>query len=214
MSDDGIGIASEDLPRIFDTFEQGERTITRRYGGLGLGLAISRSLIELHGGSISVTSDGKDKGATFRVELMATEVQTQRQTSTPVASPTASSAPLQILIVDDHVDTSKVMKIMLERRGYQVETADSVGSALQAGRSRPFDLLISDIGLPDGSGIDLLREFSKEQQIPAIALSGFGMEEDIERSRNAGFHSHLVKPVSFQSLHDIILKIFAERTVA
>jgi PAS domain S-box-containing protein len=212
ISDNGIGIASEDLPRIFDTFEQGERTITRRYGGLGLGLAISKSLIELHGGSISVTSGGKDKGATFRVELMATEVQTQRQTSAPAVSPTASSAPLQILIVDDHVDTSKVMKIMLERRGYQVETADSVGSAIQAGRSRPFDLLISDIGLPDGSGIDLLREFSKEQQIPAIALSGFGMEEDIERSRNAGFHSHLVKPVSFQSLHDIILQIFAERT--
>jgi PAS domain S-box-containing protein len=214
MTDDGIGIAGEDLPRIFDTFEQGEQTITRRYGGLGLGLAISKSLIELHGGSISVTSGGKDKGATFRVELMATEVQTPRQTSVPAASPSASSAPLQILIVDDHVDTSKVMKIMLERRGYQVETADSVGSAIQAGRSRPFDLLISDIGLPDGSGIDLLREFSKDQQIPAIALSGFGMEEDIERSRNAGFHAHLVKPVSFQSLHDIILQIFSERTEA
>jgi CheY-like chemotaxis protein len=116
----------------------------------------------------------------------------------------------RILIVDDHIDTSMVMKLMLERRGYQVSTADSVRSALDAIGRDTYDLLISDIGLPDGSGLELMTQVKKDHVLPAIALSGFGMEEDILRSIEAGFSEHLTKPVSFQKLSDAISRLTSE----
>jgi CheY-like chemotaxis protein len=113
----------------------------------------------------------------------------------------------RILIVDDHADTSTVMKMLLERRGYEVMTADSVGNALDVASRNPFDLLISDIGLPDGSGLELIGRLNLSIGTPAIALSGFGMEEDVRKSMEAGFREHLVKPVSFQQLYEVIQRL-------
>jgi CheY-like chemotaxis protein len=115
----------------------------------------------------------------------------------------------RILLVDDHIETSTVLKLLLERRGYTVETAHTVADALALALAGEFDILISDIGLPDGSGLDLMRAIRREKDLPGIALSGFGMEEDLERSREAGFAAHLTKPVGFQRLQDAISKVLA-----
>jgi CheY-like chemotaxis protein len=129
----------------------------------------------------------------------------------PEPEPAAEEArEIRILLVDDHVDTSKVMKMLLERRGYKVSTADSVGTALEQVRGHEFDLMISDIGLPDGSGLDLMRTIKAEgRELKAVALSGFGMEEDIRRSMEAGFHEHLTKPVGVQKLQEVIHRLIA-----
>ncbi len=203
--DSGIGIEPSVLPRIFDAFEQGEQTITRRFGGLGLGLAISKMLVDLHGGGLCAASEGKDRGATFTVELETVGAGRQissDETDNGLAAQSHGTA--RILLVDDHADTSRVMKIMLEQKGYQVVTADSVRTALARAVDSEFDLLISDIGLPDGSGLELIQEINKIRPIPGIALSGFGMEEDIQKSRDAGFQTHLTKPINFKQLHEAI----------
>jgi CheY-like chemotaxis protein len=114
---------------------------------------------------------------------------------------------VNILVVEDHLDTSRVMKLLLERHGYSVETADSVGAALEAAAHRPFDLLISDISLPDGDGLELIRKLSAVRPVRGIALSGYGMEEDVRRSLAAGFTEHLTKPVNFKRLHEVIEQI-------
>jgi two-component system CheB/CheR fusion protein len=203
--DTGIGIEADVLPRIFNAFEQGEQTITRRFGGLGLGLAISKMLVDLHGGSLFAESKGKDKGATFSIELdLATPGDAAINVATPSAVESHEHGTARILLVDDHADTSRVMKIMLEQKGYHVVTADSVQTALDRAADGDFDLLISDIGLPDGSGLDLIQALNKIRPMPGIALSGFGMEEDIRKSRDAGFQTHLTKPINFKQLHEAI----------
>jgi CheY-like chemotaxis protein len=111
---------------------------------------------------------------------------------------------LRILLVDDHEDTNRIMQLLLERLGHQVATAGSVNDALEAARAQRFDVLISDIGLPDGSGLDLMRQVSEIQPIIGIALSGFAMDEDAARSRKAGFDEHLTKPLNFKRLEAIL----------
>ena len=205
VSDNGIGIEPERLPRIFDAFEQGEGSISRRYGGLGLGLAISKSLVDMHGGALIAHSGGRNQGSTFTIELAALPGES------PVEEhPSAISTALtrRILLVDDHADTRKVMQALLERRGYAVTTAEDVRSGVEAAATADFDMLISDIGLPDGSGLDLIRKLAEHDiRLKAIALSGFGMEEDVRRSKEAGFIEHLTKPVSFGRLHEMIERI-------
>lgn len=225
VTDTGIGIDADVLPRIFDAFEQGQTTVTRKFGGLGLGLAISRALVGLHGGTITANSDGKDRGTTFSIELplmreaLRSSRSPSREDSGDVGA--ASSGPpapdINILLVDDHEDTNRAMCRLLERLGYKVRTAQSVRTALEAAEQAPFDLLISDIGLPDGSGVDLMRQLmdrhkssGASQPLRGIALSGFGMEEDIQRSRDAGFHDHLIKPVNFKRLETVIRELTSE----
>lgn len=204
VSDSGIGIDADVLPRIFFAFEQAEQSITRRFGGLGLGLAISKSLVDMHGGRLAAASPGKNQGATFTVELATT--------ARPVAkAPGAAEPPaprpqraVRILMVDDHPDTGRAMQRLLEKIGYRVQLAESVASAVAAASAEPFDLLISDIGLPDGDGCELLRTLAAQRPVKAIALSGFGMEDDVRRSRAAGFAEHLTKPVNFDKLEALI----------
>jgi signal transduction histidine kinase/CheY-like chemotaxis protein len=210
ITDTGIGISDEDTARIFDAFEQGERTITRQYGGLGLGLSISKSLIELHGGTLTASSAGKNMGATFSV-TMPTVAQNTSATDRIMPSEQEQSPSATILVVEDHTDTRKVMKLLLERRGYNVETASTIADALNTARSLSYDFLISDIGLPDGSGIELLKQLEEIRTVPAIALSGFGMEEDRKRSLAAGFAAHLVKPVDFQLLDTTIRQLLSAK---
>ncbi len=208
VSDTGIGIDPEMAPKIFDAFEQGSQKITRQFGGLGLGLSISRALMEMHGGTLSVTSDGVGEGAMFVIMLAVEEPPAPGTTrSASMGGDLAGTRIGRILLVDDHIETSTVLKLLLERRGYTVETAHTVADALALVHLLEFDLLISDIGLPDGSGLDLMRSIRETKPLPAIALSGFGMEEDIERSREAGFSEHLTKPVGFQRLQDAIARV-------
>ncbi|MDB5033947.1 MAG: domain S-box [Chlorobi bacterium] len=201
--DNGIGIETEHLPRIFNAFEQGEQTITRRFGGLGLGLSISKALIDLHDGTITASSDGTNHGAAFVVELpLAVEVPIIERPS--VVAGEQKGEKKRILIVDDHKDTNMVMRLLLERRGYDVLAAGTMNEALEIASNNQFDLLVSDIGLPDGSGLELIRLLRERGPVKAVALSGFGMEGDVQKSLEAGFSEHLTKPVTFQKLQEII----------
>jgi signal transduction histidine kinase/CheY-like chemotaxis protein len=207
VSDTGIGIAPDLLPRIFDAFEQGAVSITREFGGLGLGLAISKALIEAHHGQISAASDGPGAGACFAVALANVQPATlaDRDAADP-AHATLESA-LKILLVEDHPDTAVVMQRLLNDSGHEVQTAGSVAAALQRLEQIPVDIVISDIGLPDGSGLDLIRELCRRRPVKAIALSGYGTEEDVQRSLAAGFAAHLTKPVPMSTLRKTIAEV-------
>ena len=210
ISDTGVGIEPEQADRIFDAFEQGERTVTRRFGGLGLGLAITRSIINLHGGSISVHSHGHDKGASFLVELDAASKAAAATESETAAAATAgiTAHPLRILLVEDHADTQRILSRLLSRLGHEVELASDVKDGLAHLQNATFDCLLSDIGLPDGSGLDLMSAARATQpRIRGIALSGFGMEQDLRNSTAAGFECHLTKPVDFAALRGVLAQL-------
>jgi signal transduction histidine kinase len=208
VEDDGVGIDPEVLPRIFDAFEQGEASVTRRYGGLGLGLAISRTIVELHGGTIAVTSEGRERGTTFSVHLPVGPRRIE-SAEPAVEAPASSLAPahLRILLVEDHSDTADALADLLRVQGHDVQVAGSISQALDIAAAGGFDLVVSDLGLPDGSGQDLMRKLSRRYNLRGIALSGYGMEDDVRRSREAGFISHLTKPVSLQTLQEAILQV-------
>ncbi len=202
VTDSGRGISPDLLPRIFEAFEQGEVTAVRRAGGLGLGLAIARSLVELHGGSIAAESEGEGRGATFSVEL-ATTAERPEQPLLPTAGTAQYAARhrTSVLIVEDDVDTGEALQQLLAESGFDVRAADSVAAATRLFRERPAGVLVTDVGLPDGSGLELLgalKAFNPE--LRAIVLSGYGMEEDLERSRALGFTEHFVKPLNLTRL--------------
>ena len=211
VTDTGIGIDPQRLPAIFEAFEQAERSITRQFGGLGLGLAIARTLTELHGGTLSAESKGAGEGATFLIDLPTTmeRVRVVRQVPARDAlGPTVR--PLRVLLVEDHEDTARIMARLLRSSRHQVTLAHNVASALAKAGSQQFDLLISDIGLPDGTGYELLEKVQKIAAVRAVALTGFGMEEDVEKSLKAGFVAHLTKPVNFQRLETILHQLAEE----
>ena len=207
--DSGIGIASDVLPRIFDPFEQGGSAGS---GGLGLGLTISKAIVELHEGRIFASSAGANQGATFVIELPNVVPSSADSSSSKIETqPSAIDATQDVathrrlLLIDDHVDSLRTMQSFLQASGYHVTAAENVEAALRAAAQEEFDLLVSDIGLPDGSGEDLIRQLrEKGHNLPGIALSGYGMQQDIERSRAAGFQVHLIKPVSPQQLQTTI----------
>ena len=208
ITDDGVGIHPDTMPRIFEPFEQGERSRSRLFGGLGLGLAISRAIVELHGGSISAESEGVNKGTRITIRLATVHPPSAGlllQTEAPAAS--ARTAKLRIVLVEDHLDTAAQLARLLKRAGHEVICAKSVQEALNCAQQHSFDILVSDLGLPDGSGYDLLRTLARERRIPAIALSGFGMKQDVDDSIAAGFCCHLTKPVDWQELRFEIEKI-------
>ena len=217
IADTGIGIEPELLPRIFDAFEQGESRTATRFGA-GLGLAISRAIVGFHGGVLEAHSDGPGRGATFRVRLPLTQIPAGSETSAREPSRPAErpAKALRILLVEDHVDTAEAIAELLRTLGHEVEVAYDVATALAAAaeiQSREpagIDLVVSDLGLPDGSGLDLMRELAWRYSLKGIALSGYGMEEDLRRSREAGFERHLTKPVNFQALQ-AVLREFSER---
>ncbi len=226
--DEGIGIEPQHLRRIFNAFDQGQSNTTQRFGGLGLGLAISKAMVEAHGGSLKVTSEGAGKGATFTVELETCAAPASGGDGTepePTAAGTrhlptvgaaaAVGAGRRVLLVDDHLDTCLGMERLLKRRGYRVAVAHSVAEALtRAKEDEAFDLLISDLGLPDGTGFDIMQEIRRRGGPPGIALSGFGMESDIGKSREAGFSEHLIKPVSIDRLDAAMRKLLTPETSA
>ena len=216
VSDTGIGIEPEMLPRIFDAFEQVDRRITRRFGGLGLGLALSRAILELHGGTLTAESCGRGRGATFTVRLPAGDLVDLDDTGSGLLDdwcagpelPERVDRPLRILLVEDHADTAEAMAELLRGLDHQVRVAGSVSAGLAAAEAAMeeggLDLLLSDLGLPDGTGLDLMRALGQRYGLKGIALSGYGMEEDVRKSLEAGFERHLTKPVSLQTLRSAI----------
>jgi PAS domain S-box-containing protein len=205
VRDTGIGIKSDLLPRIFTAFEQGESA--RHFGGLGLGLAISKQLTELHGGILTVQSEGKDKGATFTLELETCPEEKKVASHPSLFDRYGPQKGGRILLVEDHPDTSLAMSRLLKGFGYQVRIADTVASALQFAATERFDAVISDIDLPDGSGLDLMGQLKGKRLLKGIAVSGFGMQDDIRKSMEAGFSAHLTKPVTVAALERVLREI-------
>jgi HAMP domain-containing protein/signal transduction histidine kinase/CheY-like chemotaxis protein len=200
IADSGLGIEPESLPKIFDAFEQGGRT---QLGGLGLGLAISKALVEAHKGTIAAQSAGPDKGSTFTLVFPTCE-KVAAQIAPAVSPKESKHQAMRILLVEDHEDTNRSLTNLLRRRGYQVQSALNFHSALDLSAREQFDVLISDLGLPDGSGIDLMQTLQSKRPIIGIALTGFGMENDIRKGREAGFRYHLVKPIDLNRLDLLI----------
>jgi PAS domain S-box-containing protein len=207
IADSGIGMAKETLSRLFIPFEQGEQFISRRYGGLGLGMAISSALVEQLGGSLRAFSEGLGKGSSFMVAFPAKPAVQVKPKPTALDGRMRSGIGVRILLVEDHDDTSRALTRLLKRQGYEVSNADSIASALDAVQHQKFQLLVCDIGLPDGTGFQLIEQVRKHTRTPALALSGFGMEEDVRKSRQAGFEGHLTKPVNFQKLEAAIWQL-------
>jgi len=212
IADTGIGIDAEILPRVFDAFEQGTKTQARKFGGLGLGLAITKTLVQMHGGNISAHSEGRNQGATFSVELpLAAEAAGDRANKDDGRKKERQPVrPLRILLVEDHADTGRTLRRLLTSEHHTVELAPDMSTALRLAREHPFDLILSDIGLPDGLGTELMRQLRQlGVNVPGIVLSGYGEEKDIAESHSAGFAVHLTKPATLAELHKAIESLFA-----
>jgi PAS domain S-box-containing protein len=211
VSDTGAGIDAEFLPRAFSAFEQGGKTHARK-AGLGLGLAICKMIMDLHGGVITAKSEGKDRGATFVVTLPVMvgvrSLQVEQERAAPDGRRPVKA--LRILLVEDHADTADFMRRLLKTDGHAVQWAGDVTAGLKLAAAHEFDLLLSDLGLPDGTGVDLMRALRQEgSTLPGIVLSGYGQDEDVARSLEAGFAAHLIKPFSPKMLHDAIVALIA-----
>lgn len=213
VRDTGVGIPAAALARVFLPFEQGETNVTRQFGGLGLGLAICKAVMETHGGSIQVFSAGAGKGATFTVEMAVSHSPTMAKISG--SNPPAAMAPRRnrILLVEDHADTATSLAWLLSNAGYKVTTALTVASALEAAAQQPFDVMASDLGLPDRSGYELMQEVRRLYGLKGIALSGYGMPDDIGRARAAGFSDHIVKPVKIVQLKATLQRLLTDEPV-
>jgi CheY-like chemotaxis protein len=207
--DNGIGIDPQVLPRIFDAFEQGDPKITRQFGGLGLGLAISKLLMQQHEGTLEAYSDGVGCGSTFSLSLATID---GPQTKQAANQNTANAVPprvLRILLVEDDSDTSLILGRLLRNLKHEVSAVGSCNAAFKAAGAGKFDLLICDLGLPDGSGHDVVVHLKADDpSLRAIALTGYGAADDIQRSFAAGFDAHLTKPITLDQLVQSIMRLF------
>jgi signal transduction histidine kinase/ActR/RegA family two-component response regulator len=208
VADTGEGISAEFLPYVFDRFRQAEGSISRKQGGLGLGLAVVRHLVELHGGSISAESSGLGEGSVFTVELPLAEerrdpARAEERRELERRRSRKGSIRLDgvhVLLVEDDDDSRKLLGAMLKRHGARVTSTKSVAEALNVFPTEVPDILISDIGMPDEDGYDFIRKLralppEKGGQIPAIALTGYASRKDRERALAAGYNQHIAKPI-------------------
>jgi len=221
VTDSGSGITAEFLPYIFDRFRQADGSTTRMHGGLGLGLSIVKHLVQLHGGTVKVKSDGKDKGSTFMVTL-------------PLVSSVASLAPedtaaveangngvapgflkilkgLRVLVVDDEADSRDLVSAILTRCGSDVNCCESAAEGIKAFKAWKPDLLVSDIGMPIEDGYSLIAKLRKlktkrAREVPAIALTAYATKEDQERTLSSGFQMHVTKPIDPEKLITSVAK--------
>lgn len=210
IQDTGIGFAAGGEEKLFQPFEQGGRHITRQFGGLGLGLAITRSIVEAHNGTIRAQSDGLGKGATIGFEMPLRSDQSATDESLPASAVSGQMAiGKSILLVEDHEDTRVVLESLLRRQKHEVKAAGSAQEALKLAEEGSFDFVISDIGLPDQSGLELMEQLRDRFGLRGIGLSGYGMEEDIARASKAGFVRHLTKPIRLDRLNEVIAELSA-----
>jgi signal transduction histidine kinase len=205
VEDTGSGIAPDFLPHVFDRFRQADGSTTRRYGGLGLGLAIVDALAKTHGGHVIAESEGLGKGSRFTLVLpYSAQAQTASEKSPRLAQ---TKVKRRVLIVDDSSDTLTLLRAFFEQKGSHVMTATSAREAITVATKYPPAIIISDIGMPDIDGYELLTELRRLpglEKIPAIAISGYAMEEDRERAQNAGFSAHVAKPIDMDHLFALI----------
>jgi CheY-like chemotaxis protein len=207
IADNGIGMEPALLPLVFDMFTQAERTPDRAQGGLGLGLALVKSIVDLHGGSILAASEGEGKGSTFTITLPLLVAQDESQGCAQTPGPEQIGVGLRILIVDDNQDAGALLGYILEAAGHVIHVHEDAASALQAAQEFDFDIFILDIGLPDMDGYQLagrLRSDARTAGATLIALTGYGQPQDRELSNAAGFDHHLVKPADHEELLRIL----------
>ncbi len=208
VADDGVGIAPEMLPRIFDAFTQAEQTIDRSQGGLGIGLTLVRRLVELHGGSVAARSEGPGRGTTFAVRLPAAAgpAEARPGRAGPAARDPSRPRP-RILVVDDSADTARAMARLLGVEGFDVRVAHDGRDAIDAARDHRPEVILLDIGLPGMNGYDVARAVRRDPDLAGatlIAISGYGQDHDRRRSADAGFDHHLVKPVDYAVLYPLL----------
>jgi len=223
ISDSGLGLSAADLDRIFEAFSQAAPC----HGGLGLGLTIARQLLDQLGGSILASSPGVGKGTTFEIELplvpSATSEACDAGMEKPrsiregrslfvLAPPSRAQLHRRVLLVEDHEPTRVTLEKLLARCGFEMLSAGSVAEARAVASGENFDLVLSDLNLPDGDGCELFEELcATRPELSGVALSGHGMDEDIHRSREAGFAGHLTKPVDLETLAGILASLFEKR---
>jgi PAS domain S-box-containing protein len=207
--DTGIGMTADTLSKLFIPFEQADPMINRRYGGLGLGMAISNALVDVLDGEIRAESPGLGLGSTFTITFPT--VDPAANGSEPTSASRKSQDKVRLLLVEDHSDTARALARLLENRGFTTKIAPNLATALEAIGREDFDLFLCDLGLPDGTGIDFIRKVRETWKTPAIALTGFGMQEDVERSQKAGFDAHLTKPVNLQRLEATMWRLLQDR---
>ena len=213
VRDDGVGMTPELLPRAFDLFVQGKRSSDRTQGGLGVGLTLVRMLVELHGGSVRAFSEGPGRGSELVVKLpLAPPPERSRHSPTPSA-PEGATAPLLVLVVDDNVDGAQGLGQLLRLLGHEVALAHDGPGALAAASAAPPDLVLLDIGLPgmDGCAVAAQLRAAGHTRAALVAVTGYGRKEDRQRSRDAGFDRHLVKPIDFAQLQQVIEEVAADR---
>jgi PAS domain S-box-containing protein len=213
VTDTGVGIASEFLPHVFDRFRQADSSSTRRHGGLGLGLAIVRHIVEQHGGEVRVASPGPGQGATFTVEipLSRSAPTAAESTDAPAVSNNGALRGVRILLVDDEPDARELTTAVLRVSGADVIAVGSAREALRAVASTAPDVLVSDIGMPGEDGYRLIRELrARGYQVPAIALTAYGRPDDREHAFSAGFQVHLAKPADPREFATVILTLLGK----
>lgn len=221
VADSGMGMAPHEVERVFGAFSQGDHADrgAHRFGGLGLGLAISRKLVELHQGRILAASAGKNQGSTFTIALPLRNSDPGRgpngvfpaRESEQQARHSPIGTGCRILLVEDHDATRRALVRILEQRKFHVVAAASAEAALTEASHGSFDLVLSDIGLPDGDGYGLMEKLKTERNLKGIALSGYGMEADLARSKAAGFLAHLTKPINMGILDRVLENVLAMR---
>lgn len=211
VRDNGVGIEPDRIISIFSAFSGRSGLVSGT--GPGLGLAIARAIVEAHGGIIRVQSEGRNQGSVFRFKLPITQAPESSE-DRPMSEEVRDYSGHTVLVVEDHEDTRRVLSRALRRRGFGVTVAEGVESACEQFEHTRPDLVICDLGLPDGTGWDALRRLREFGPVKAIAMSGFGMDEDIQKSRDAGFAAHLTKPVNFPHLEDVLATILNEEDAA
>jgi signal transduction histidine kinase/ActR/RegA family two-component response regulator len=208
VSDTGIGITPRMLPQIFDLFTQGDHSLDRSIGGLGIGLSLCRRLVELHGGTITASSEGVGRGSTFAIRVPTISAPEPAMLPQPPAQPEKPSRQRRILLVDDNQDTVRSLARLLQLRGHEVATAFDGVAALKLAQEFQPDFLLLDLGLPGLDGYELARRLRAQGFVrtPIVAISGYAQEGDRIRSRQAGFNYHFAKPVDFEALAELIVE--------
>ena len=226
IRDSGKGINPEFLPHVFERFRQADNSYTRQTGGLGLGLAIVRHLVEAHGGTVGVSSDGENLGATFKVTFPVAARQEEQQPNfavpnyiEPLPQAEKSLAGTRILLVEDNEDSREMLKIMLQQYDLEITAVESAAEAIEAIKRSRIDVLVSDVGLPGEDGYELIRKIRKLTPekgglTPAIALTGYASLQDRAQALEAGYQEHLAKPVDEDKLIDLIKGLLNRNTTA
>ena len=203
VADNGVGIAQDLLPQVFDLFVQSDRTLDRAQGGLGIGLSVVKRLVEMHGGSVSASSGGLRTGSTFEIRLPLID----RDDEPSIALRQRKVPPRRVLVVDDNEDAANSLAMILTLEGHEVESVYTAHEALARVLSFKPDVALLDIGLPEMNGYELarrLREHPEVEEIRLVALTGYGQAEDKEHARAAGFDDHLVKPADLRALQQAL----------